>query len=254
MGCLASEIDLECAVFAIWDVDLHTLPQLLLPAIVPETQVAVLLSGGLDSSILLAELLERGHAVVPLYVRSHLLWETAEQRAVRGVLGALDSPRLQQLVTLEQPIRDVYQDHWSVSGRAVPASGSADTAVRLPARNALLTLKAGLWCHLNGVPYMALGPLKGSPFRDATRAFFDSVERMFQLAGMSSVRVLAPFAELDKREVMQLGVSLPLDLTFSCIAPRDGRHCGECNKCAERQAAFEVSGRPDRTAYHVVAC
>ena len=230
------------------------LPQLTLPARVPDTTVAVLFSGGLDSSILLAELLERGYRLVPLYVRSHLLWEEAEQQAVRKILGVLTSARLCPLVTLDQPIHDVCQDHWSVSGHGVPGADSADAAVRLPARNALLTLKAGLWCHLNGVSQMVLGPLKGSPFRDASREFFDSMEQMFRLAGMPRVRVLAPFADLQKRDVMQLGGRLPVELTFSCIAPREYGHCGECNKCAERQTAFEVSGRTDPTSYHVVTC
>ena len=37
---------------------------------------------------------------------------------------------------------------------------------------------------------------------------------------------------------MELGRDMPLELTFSCIDPRDGLHCGRCNKCAERQEAF----------------
>ena len=42
--------------------------------------VGLLLSGGLDSSILLGHLLGKGRRVQPFYVRSHLLWEEAELR------------------------------------------------------------------------------------------------------------------------------------------------------------------------------
>jgi 7-cyano-7-deazaguanine synthase len=54
---------------------------------------------------------------------------------------------------------------------------------------------------------------------------------------------------MTKRQVMELGRDLPLELTFSCISPVDSLHCGRCNKCAERQAAFRDAGLPDGTRY-----
>jgi 7-cyano-7-deazaguanine synthase len=48
---------------------------------------------------------------------------------------------------------------------------------------------------------------------------------------------------------MALGRDMPLELTFSCLAPVAGLHCGRCNKCAERQAAFRDAGIDDRTEY-----
>jgi 7-cyano-7-deazaguanine synthase len=38
-------------------------------------------------------------------------------------------------------------------------------------------------------------------------------------------------------------------LTFSCLAPQGRRHCGRCNKCAERKRAFRQAGIPDPTKY-----
>jgi 7-cyano-7-deazaguanine synthase len=63
------------------------------------------------------------------------------------------------------------------------------------------------------------------------------------------VRIVRPFAGLGKREVMRFGVGLPLELTFSCISPQGNLHCGQCNKCAERQAAFQAAEMPDKTSY-----
>ena len=57
-----------------------------------------------------------------------------------------------------------------------------------------------------------------------------------------SVEIKLPFAGMEKKDVMRLGKNLPLELTFSCIHPIDGEHCGKCNKCAERQKAFEEIG------------
>ncbi|HEY4761317.1 MAG TPA: 7-cyano-7-deazaguanine synthase, partial [Thermoguttaceae bacterium] len=63
------------------------------------------------------------------------------------------------------------------------------------------------------------------------------------------VTVLRPFAQFDKRQVMQLGRNLPLELTFSCIAPAGGLHCGRCNKCKERRMAFRLIETEDPTTY-----
>jgi 7-cyano-7-deazaguanine synthase len=63
------------------------------------------------------------------------------------------------------------------------------------------------------------------------------------------VRIKLPFAGLDKSAVMESGRHLPLQHTFSCIAPVAGEHCGQCNKCAERQEAFATARIPDLTPY-----
>jgi 7-cyano-7-deazaguanine synthase len=54
---------------------------------------------------------------------------------------------------------------------------------------------------------------------------------------------------MNKQQVMALGRGLPLELTFSCISPVGHLHCGRCNKCAERQAAFREANIEDRTVY-----
>jgi 7-cyano-7-deazaguanine synthase len=64
-----------------------------------------------------------------------------------------------------------------------------------------------------------------------------------------SVRVRWPFAGLAKAEVLRLGRDLPLRHTFSCIRPAGGRHCGRCNKCAERRRGFVAAGLSDPTEY-----
>ena len=55
--------------------------------------VAVLASGGLDSAILVAELLRQGRAVHPIYVRFGLAWEPTEEAHLRRFLDTLRVPR-----------------------------------------------------------------------------------------------------------------------------------------------------------------
>jgi 7-cyano-7-deazaguanine synthase len=220
-----------------------------------DTTIGVLLSGGLDSAILVGHLLGQGRRVQPFYVRSHLVWERYELAATRHFLAALAAPRLAALAVFDMPVGDVYGEHWSLTGRGVPDAASLDTAVYLPGRNALLLLKPALWCRLHGIEQLALAVLGSNPFSDATPQFFAALEATLAQATGGGIHLLRPFAELSKQQVLSLGHRLPLGLTFSCIAPVLGLHCGQCNKCAERIAAFRAAGIPDPTVYaQPIAC
>jgi 7-cyano-7-deazaguanine synthase len=214
-----------------------------------DATVGLLLSGGLDSSILLGNLLGQGRRVQPFYIRSQLLWEKVELAAARALLGAVACDLLEPLVILEMPLADLYADHWSVNGRGTPDAESADDAVYLPGRNALLTIKPALWCAMHGVGELALAVLASNPFADATAEFFREFSSVLNRAVGSRVKLARPFAELQKDQVMRLAGDLPLELTFSCIAPVGRRHCGQCNKCAERQHAFQSADLSDPTRY-----
>lgn len=211
--------------------------------------MGLLLSGGLDSSILAAHLVRRGASVRPIYVRTGVTWEPCELAAVRAFLAAISAPQLQPLVTLDLTLTDIHPDHWSVTGDHAPSADSPDDAVYLPARNALLIIKPAVWCQLHGVPELALATLQSNPFEDASPTFFHHLETVLNTGCGSPVRIARPLAQMTKTQVMRLVDDCPMELTFSCIAPRAGRHCGRCNKCAERQAAFRQAGLSDPTAY-----
>jgi 7-cyano-7-deazaguanine synthase len=205
--------------------------------------VGVLASGGLDSCILLKHLLDVGRTVKPFYIRSGLCWQAAEQEALGRYLGAVAVLRLEPLAVLDLPLEDVYGDHWSITGRDVPEAGTPDEAVYLPGRNALLTIKAALWCQMHGIDELAIATLRSNPFEDASASSFDRLGAVLSGMGPRPIRLVRPFGELEKWQVMELGRNFPLELTFSCIAPRGRAHCGRCNKCAEREEAFRLIGR-----------
>jgi 7-cyano-7-deazaguanine synthase len=215
----------------------------------PARPLAVLVSGGVDSAVLLGEALGVRPAVQPIYVRTGARWEAVEFEYLRRFLKALNQERLRPVVELEMPVRDLYGEHWSVTGDGVPGAKTTDEAVYLPGRNVLLLSKALLWCHLNEVPDLALAPLAANPFPDATPAFFTSFQGVVNRAINGRVRVLYPYLNLDKTEVLKRGRDLPLEYTFSCIQPRGREHCGACNKCAERRQAFAAAGIEDPTEY-----
>jgi 7-cyano-7-deazaguanine synthase len=216
----------------------------------PQTgTIGVLASGGLDSSILIGHLLREGRRVQPFYVRTGVAWQSAELAALERFLAAVATGDLAKLVVLEMPLADVYGQHWSLTGRQVPDADSPDEAVFLPGRNALLLVKAAVYCQLHAISELALAPLGTSPFEDAGSAFLHDFQSAINRGSAHPIKLTLPFLERNKHYVMSLGRGLPLELTMSCISPERGLHCGHCNKCAERQAAFREADLHDQTTY-----
>jgi len=208
-----------------------------------------LVSGGCDSAILLAWLARRFSAVHPVYVRFGLVWETVELAHLRRFLRAARIPRLKPLTVISLPVTDTYAGHWSVSGLGVPGARSPDRRMYLPGRNLLLVARGATLCAIRRAHVLALGTLEANPFRDASREFLNQMSAAASLALGWRIKVITPFAHKSKTQVLKLGKHLPLELTFSCVAARHIRHCGRCNKCAERKRSFRAAGFPDRTRY-----
>ncbi len=215
----------------------------------PTNDVAVLVSGGIDSAVLTVELTRHFRRVLPLYVRFGLRWELAELAGLREFLRRVARPAVAPLEVLDEPIAEVYGDHWSVAGPEVPGAADPDEDVYLPGRNLLLVAKASVWCQLRGVGALALGSLASNPFADGSTGFFDDLEAVVNRGINGSLRLIRPFDRWSKTDVMRRGAELPLESTFSCLDPADHQHCGICNKCEERRRAFRSVGLVDPTNY-----
>jgi len=213
----------------------------------------VLLSAGLDSAVLAASE-ARAHRVHPVYVSTGLAWEECELAALDRLLAA---PPLagctEPLATLTFTVHDLYPaTHWALRGEP-PAFDTPDEDVYLTGRNIALLSKAAIYAAQHKVGRIALGPLAGNPFPDATRAFFDAMARALSLGLDRALTIATPFASMEKSDVIRLGVELgvPLDLTLSCMNPRGNLHCGQCSKCRERRDAFNEAGAADPARYAV---
>ena len=231
-------------------------------------RTAVLISGGLDSAVLLAEEAARpeNESVQPIYVSVGLAWEAAEQAALRQLLATepLDS-RARPLVSLSVDMRDVYEaGHWAIEGKP-PRYDTPDEDVYLPGRNIILVGKAGVYCAAARIDRLVLGTLAHNPFPDATPAFRSAMAKALSLGLAHPLTIDAPYADTGKAEVIRRGTALgvPLRLTLSCMDPRKVRdvhfepfeprfvHCGVCSKCRERHDAFVEAGIADPTDYAV---
>jgi 7-cyano-7-deazaguanine synthase len=217
----------------------------------PIADVAVLLSGGLDSAVLVAGAARSG-LVQPVYVSAGLAWEAEEVALVSRLLAS--PPFGRNLLPLERIVvdaSDLYPEtHWARRGEP-PAYDTPDEDVYLPGRNVLLLSKAGVLCALRGIHRLAIGPLAGNPFPDATPEFFGSMARTLSLGLGHRLEIETPLTSMHKEDVIRLGASLGIafELTLSCMKPSGGRHCGLCSKCRERRDGFAAAGVDDPTEY-----
>jgi 7-cyano-7-deazaguanine synthase len=219
--------------------------------------IAVLCSAGLDSAVLLADALAAGSAVPALYISVGFAWEAEERAMAARLLARPPFAGKTDFVPLQFDMRDVFPPtHWAVRG-VPPAFDTPDEDVYLHGRNAILLSKAAVYMAA-GAAFagadeirLRLGTLAGNPFPDATPEFFAAMSRALSLGLDAAIVVEAPFATWHKADAIKRGIELgvPLELTLSCMQPRDGLHCGKCSKCRERRDAFNEAGVPDPTSY-----
>jgi 7-cyano-7-deazaguanine synthase len=213
------------------------------------SRVAVLASGGLDSSVLLAYLSAKGRAVHPVYVAAGLGWERDEIRLLQRFIRALGASNIATVAILKFPMDDVARTHWSVTGKGVPGFRARVESNYIPGRNLSLLTKAAVFCAMNRIGEIATAPLQSNPFPDARPEFFRAFENAAGLGLGLRLKVTTPFLGLTKREVILKGRRFPLELTMSCARPQRGLHCGNCTKCAERIDGFREAGIRDPTRY-----
>lgn len=214
-----------------------------------KSRVAVLASGGLDSSVMLAELARAKRQVFPLYVKAGLTWEGDELKKLRRFIAALGRSNIAPVVVLNLPMNDVAADHWSITGRDVPGYRAEISSNYIPGRNLSLLTKATVFCARNRIGEIAMALLEANPFPDARPEFLRAFEKAAELGTGLPLRITTPFLSIEKEDVIRKGRALPLELTLTCASPVRGRHCGRCTKCAERIEAFKRSGVSDPTRY-----
>ncbi|HXN84664.1 MAG TPA: 7-cyano-7-deazaguanine synthase [Candidatus Binataceae bacterium] len=209
----------------------------------------MLASGGLDSSVLLADMARKGRSVFPIYIRAGLRWELNEIAVLRRFISALAKPNIEAIAMLDFPTADVVRDHWTITGKGVPGYHAALASNYIPGRNLSLLSKAVIFCARNRIGEIGMATLHSNPFPDARPEFFRAFEKAVKIGMDLPLRALTPFARLDKADVIRKGRGLPLQLTLSCARPRGVIHCGACTKCAERIEGFRDAGVADPTRY-----
>jgi len=122
----------------------------------------------------------------------------------------------------------------------------------VPARNSImLSVAYGLAVSL-GFDYVAYAAHHRDyqNYPDCRPEYKDAMEKALQLGTDSQVKILAPFINFDKSEIVRIGqkLNVPYEMTWSCYRGEDV-HCGTCPSCVERKRAFELAGVNDPTKY-----
>lgn len=207
----------------------------------------VCFSGGMDSTTLLYEALDRGYTVYPVsfdYNQRHRV----ELASAANIAGRLGLPHKILKLDLGQIGGSALTD----LNQAVPdQAANQQFSTVVPLRNALFCSLAASYGEVGGVDELFYGPVKEDflAYRDCRRPFFDSLEQTLSLGSSQegrTVRIHTPFVDLYKRQVLERGFALkvPYELTHTCYRGQRPP-CGECDACRERLAAFAELGRAD---------
>jgi len=222
----------------------------------------LLLSGGLDSTTLLAFALRNGWNVSALTFRYGQRHEGEVERARaiarrfgvgRHVVAALDL-RPFGGSALTSPDIPVPKD------RPPDAMGAGVPVTYVPARNTIFLAYALAWAEVLGARDLFIGvnALDYSGYPDCRPEFITAFEHLASLATRAGTedgvryRVHAPLMTMSKAEIIALGASLGVDFadTASCYDPdASGAACGRCDACILRKKGFAEAGVPDPTRY-----
>ena len=175
--------------------------------------VLVLLSGGIDSTVLAKHYLDKGWDVSSMFVNHNQPLDDLEYTKFREISSLL-----------EIPIKVYSYSDFQYDGFFGPC------------RNAfLLTLAVNEAYHLK-IGNVAIGVCHGE-YLDTRPEFIDRFNFMLEMCLKDPIYVLAPFAHWSVERVIKYGIKIgaPLHLTVSCMSLKDGKPCGECHKCRIRQ-------------------
>lgn len=219
-------------------------------------KAVVLVSGGLDSSTVLALALQQGY-------RCYTLSFDYGQRHRSELEAAM---RVSELMKVEEH-KIVRLDLGTIGGSAltdttidVPEHETAGIPVTyVPARNTVFLSIALGWAEVLEADTIFLGvnAVDYSGYPDCRPEYISSFEAMANLATRAGVEgsklsIQAPLIDMTKGEIISAGATLGVDYsqTVSCYqASLEGLACGKCDSCRLRIEGFNQAGIPDPTRY-----
>ncbi|KQY49677.1 7-cyano-7-deazaguanine synthase QueC [Lysobacter sp. Root494] len=228
-------------------------------------KAVVLVSGGMDSAVVIAIAREQGFAVHALSVR-YGQRHTSELDAADRVshsLGAVAHKTVN--VDLRSIGGSALTDDIAVptdaDGHAVGADAAKNVipVTYVPARNTIMLSVALGWAEVLGANdiFCGVNAVDYSGYPDCRPEFiaaFQSLANLATKAGVegAGIHVHAPLQFLSKADIVREGLRLGVDFseTVSCYqADAEGLACGHCDACRLRAEGFANAGVPDPTRY-----
>lgn len=229
-------------------------------------KVVLGVSGGMDSTTLLAHYLNEGyevHACIFTYGSKHNPYENAAARKIIiGYNHFFESHGEDfRIFPYEFDLTRVFSPFSSNllrSGGDIPEGHYNDENMRktvVPGRNLIMaSIMAGL-AESIGAETVSLGVHSGDHhiYPDCRPEFISYLSTTVELSTDGKVAVDAPFSGIDKAGILKIGYSLgaltpPYELTRTCYKDQP-MACGKCGSCRERLEAFEIIGKKDPVQY-----
>ncbi len=221
-----------------------------------ERRAVVLLSGGLDSSTVLAVARAEGLACYTLavdYGQRHAA-ELAAAARVSAALGAVEH----RVVTVD--FGQFGGSALTDAGIDVPETPTTGIPVTyVPARNTVMLALALGWAEVvdAGSLHVGVNAVDYSGYPDCRPAFIAAFAQLAAVATRAGVeghpvRVCAPLIDASKADIIRRGTALGVDYaqTVSCYTADDaGRACGRCDACRLRREGFAAAAIADPTRY-----
>jgi 7-cyano-7-deazaguanine synthase len=218
-------------------------------------RAVVLVSGGMDSAVVLAMARERGFEPYALSVRYGQRHSAELEAAARNAasLGAVAHK------VVEVDLRSIGGSALTADIEVPETPGEGIPVTYVPARNTIMLSVALGWAEVLGACdlFCGVNAVDYSGYPDCRPAFIEAFERLANLATKAGVeaggiRVHAPLIALSKADIVREGLRLGVDFgqTVSCYqADAEGRACGRCDACRLRAEGFAAAGVPDVTRY-----
>lgn len=224
-------------------------------------RAVVLLSGGLDSTTVLAIARSEGYETFALsfsYGQRHS-WELECARRVAAASGVKDH-RVAQIDLRVFGGSALTSDISVPKGRSLDEMSENIPVTYVPARNTIFLSFALAWAEVLGSSdiFIGVNALDYSGYPDCRPEFIEAFERLANLAtkagveGHQHLKIHTPLIALSKAEIIETGQKLGVDygLTSSCYDPSPtGAPCGACDSCLLRQKGFRDNGISDPLEY-----
>lgn len=212
-----------------------------------DTNCVVLLSGGLDSTVMLYWVKERYDKVFPLYINYGSSHKEKEFHAAQQTCKELG----------------LFLEEVKLTGNILSDSSLVDKSIKtpddlkdtintvVPFRNIMMISIAASYADKVNAGVIATSPTREDfdVFRDCRREFHDALEKTLQIAAKydQPYQILTPFITNTKEDVIRIGVDMDVDFskTWSCYNPQRDEPCGVCPACRVREKGFMLAGVKD---------